>query len=185
MTWWCTIVLCNPISFLSLMYWLSTVPIVQLRPSTCSCIGTLFPISKSTEKYAPSGSSLEHGSWYILQRLNPQTTYSHGLRITLCEHLWFYDQFHPQNYFGLMLVVKTSSKSHIILEPIMNKIIFEKGCPESIGLQRLLETLECKHLQAIIVKNPPRRLSLILSPVVETHWWTKSEMHSWRYLTKF
>ena len=46
------------------------------------------------------------------------------------------------------------------------------------GLQRLLETLVGKHLQALYVKNPSRRLSFILSPVVETYWWTKSEMHS-------
>ena len=38
------------------------------------------------------------------------------------------------------------------------------------GLQRLLEILVCKHLQALSVKNPPRRLFSILSPVVETHW---------------
>ena len=46
------------------------------------------------------------------------------------------------------------------------------------GLQRLLQTLVFKHFQALSVQNPPRRLSSILLPVVETHWWTKSEMHS-------
>ena len=45
-------------------------------------------------------------------------------------------------------------------------------------LQQLLETLVCKHLQAISVKNLTWWLSSILSPVVETYWWTKSEMHS-------
>ena len=48
------------------------------------------------------------------------------------------------------------------------------------GLQRLLETLVCKHLQPLSVKNPPQRLSSILSPVVETDWVTKSDMHSLR-----
>ena len=32
-------------------------------------------------------------------------------------------------------------------------------------LQRLLQTLVCNHLQALSVKNSPRRLSSILSPV--------------------
>ena len=44
------------------------------------------------------------------------------------------------------------------------------------GLQGLFETLVCKHLQALSVKNPPRRFSSILSPLVETHWCTESEM---------
>ena len=38
------------------------------------------------------------------------------------------------------------------------------------GLQRLLQTLVSKHFQALSVQNPPRRMSSILSPVVETHW---------------
>ena len=45
-----------------------------------------------------------------------------------------------------------------------------KGTVHTRGLQRLWQTLVSKHFQALSVKNPPRRLSSILSPVVETHW---------------
>ena len=49
---------------------------------------------------------------------------------------------------------------------------------QNSGLQRLLQTLVYNHFQALSVKNPPWRWSSILSPVVDTHRWTKSEMHS-------
>ena len=53
------------------------------------------------------------------------------------------------------------------------------GCREETrALQLLLEELVCKHFQALSVKTPPQQLSSILPSVVETHWWTKSQMHS-------
>ena len=50
------------------------------------------------------------------------------------------------------------------------------------GLQRLLQTLVSKHFQALSVQNPPRRMPSILSPVVETHWWTKQRCTAWDWM---
>ena len=50
------------------------------------------------------------------------------------------------------------------------------------GLQRWLQTLVSKHFQALSVQNPPRRMSSILLPVVETHWWTKQRCTAWDWM---
>ena len=67
-------------------------------------------------------------------------------------------------------VTRITNKNFEAIEVYMNANQLKINSDKTRGLQQLLQTLVCKHFQALFVKNPPWRLSAILSHVVETHW---------------